>query len=79
MKSREEQVKYLMNASVFLVLISKNYADEPVCCDLFKYGMETLKKNVFFVALGVDFSWQQSTTLGVLLTDVVSVEEIGLV
>lgn len=72
LNSREELAKYLINASVFLVLISKNYANDPVCCDIFKYAATTLKKNVFFVTVGDDFSWQQSTTLGVFLTDVVS-------
>lgn len=69
--SREEMAKRLVHASVILVFMSNNYAASDICCDMFKYTVNTMKKPTFVVAVGENFDWQQSPSLGVFMSDVV--------
>ncbi|XP_060074414.1 uncharacterized protein LOC132554131, partial [Ylistrum balloti] len=75
--SREEMAKKIVHASVFLVFISNNYAANEVCCDMFKYVVNTMKKSTIVVAVGENFDWKQSPTLGVFVSDLVFVNMIN--
>ncbi|XP_033749950.1 uncharacterized protein LOC117334433 [Pecten maximus] len=73
LSSREEMAQRLVHASVFLVFISNNYAADTVCCDMYKYAVNTMKKMTICVTVGENFNWQGSTTLGVFISDVIFV------
>ncbi|XP_033749498.1 LOW QUALITY PROTEIN: uncharacterized protein LOC117334139 [Pecten maximus] len=75
--SREEMAKKIVHASVFLVFISNNYAANDICCDMFKYVINTMRKPTIVVAVGENFDWKQSPTLGVFVTDLVFVNMIN--
>ncbi|XP_069137453.1 uncharacterized protein [Argopecten irradians] len=75
--SREEMAKKLVHSSVILVFASNNYAANDICCDMYKYAINTLKKPAIVVAVGEDFGWKQSASLGVFMTDVVFVNMIN--
>ncbi|XP_021360647.1 uncharacterized protein LOC110455055 [Mizuhopecten yessoensis] len=75
--SRENMAKRIVHASVFLVFISNNYAANDVCCDMFKYVINTMRKPTIVVAVGENFDWKQSPTLGVFVADLVFVNMIN--
>ncbi|XP_060066669.1 uncharacterized protein LOC132546957 [Ylistrum balloti] len=67
--SREKQL--------LLVFASNNYAANDICSDVYKYAVNTIKKPTIIVAVGENFDWKQSTTLGVFMSDVVFVNMIN--
>ncbi|XP_060080095.1 uncharacterized protein LOC132559485 [Ylistrum balloti] len=75
--SREEMARRLVHASVFLVFISNNYAKDKICCDMYKYAVNTMKKMTICVTVGENFNWQGSTSLGVFISDVIFVNMIN--
>ncbi|XP_033750666.1 uncharacterized protein LOC117334925 [Pecten maximus] len=77
LESREEMAKKVVHASVLLVFASNNYAANDVCCDVYKYAVNTIKKPTIIVAVGENFAWKQSATLGVFMSDVVFVNMIN--
>ncbi|XP_069109822.1 uncharacterized protein, partial [Argopecten irradians] len=77
LNSREEMAQHLVHSSVFLALISNNYAANEVCCDMYKYAVSTMKLPTICVALGENFDWKKSPSLGVITSDVVFVNMIN--
>ncbi|XP_069138297.1 uncharacterized protein [Argopecten irradians] len=75
--SREEMARRLVHASIFLVFVSNNFAKDPVCCDMYKYAVNTMKKMTICVTVGENFDWQGSSTLGVFISDVIFVNMIN--
>ncbi|XP_021359968.1 uncharacterized protein LOC110454660 isoform X1 [Mizuhopecten yessoensis] len=75
--SREEMAQQLVHSSVFLVLISNSYAADEVCCDMYKYAVSTMKRPTICVAVGENFDWKKSPSLGVIMSDVVFVNMIN--
>ncbi|XP_060062845.1 uncharacterized protein LOC132543370 [Ylistrum balloti] len=75
--SREEMAQQLVHSSVFLALVSNNYAANEVCCDMYKYAVSTMKRPSICVALGENFDWKKSPSLGVITADVVFVNMIN--
>lgn len=57
------------DAAVVVVFMSVNYAEDENCVSMFKYARLTLKKPMVVVALGANFDWQKSVSVGFHLTD----------
>ena len=64
----DEMAKALMDAPLFVALMTNAYVSDEGCCNLFKYARLTLRKPILLVTIGSGFEWRQSK-LGILLAD----------
>ena len=66
--SLEQQAIAMRDCKAFIALVSDAYVADPLCCDMFQYARQTLRKPFIMVVLGQGAAWRKSK-IGILVAD----------